>query len=172
MQNLKLDLRILKKVSQVILVLGLFLQVSNVFAVTGIGRVIFMVIQEISVAEVSPLSFASAKAGDSAQTVVPTAQESAKFQVRGEANRSVQISLPAAVELELNQNPNSEKSDSNKKEEPSKVTISDFKSLPAKIGSLDASGELIISVGATRDKLSKKQKPGKYEGSYTIDVVY
>jgi hypothetical protein len=124
------------------------------------------IIHKIQIARISDLNFGEASPGDQQKTINPGQQENsenASFRVTGEPYRSFFILLPAANSVLLKLGPGG----------PSReIQINQFQSFPANMGRLNASGESMVFVGATRDKIAANQQAGDYLGNFIVTVVY
>ena len=118
----------------------------------------------IKIADISDLNFGSAPQGDGPKTVIASTSENAtngSFKVTGNPNVTYTITLPVAP-ITMTTTGNGIKT----------ISVSSFTSYPANSGLLDATGQELVFVGATRAALNVAQKTGSYSGSYSVTVVY
>lgn len=114
------------------------------------------------------LHFESATQGDPAETVVPDGRafgDNAVFLIHGIPFHSVYIFLPQN-EVYLRQGSSSDPR--------RRIRVHSFQSLPqaGQETRLNFLGLRRIFVGATRERLQRRQASGRYEGSFVVTVVY
>lgn len=134
-------------------------------AAQGTAKAKMKVISAVAINTVSDLIFTEASPGAAAESVdadtVETAQN-ASFSITGEPNRALTITLPSDGTIKMI-NASGSGSDA-------EIAVNQFSSNNP--SALDASGEALLFVGATRDALSSTQIAGDYEGDFIVDVVY
>lgn len=124
------------------------------------------VVQKIEIRRISDLNFGEAVPGEGPKTISPGTSENAEnasFQVHGEGSRLFQIILPTSGSVTMVTGSGGQDRE---------IKIQSFDSYPQQSGLLDSTGRAIVYVGAKRDALSTTQKPGVYEGQFTVTVVY
>lgn len=137
----------------------------HAMATQGTGTAKMKVVTALSVTNISDLVFAEASPGAAAETVdadqTETAQN-ASFEIAGEPNRAVTVSLPqdGAVRMATNGGGSAD----------TEVAVNQFTSNG--LSQIDPSGTSTLFVGATRDALSSTQVAGDYEGNFIVDIVY
>ena len=140
---------------------------NSAFAASSTGRATQEVISALQLSRISDLDFGQAVQGSAERTVNPgtfDGPENASFQVTGEPGHSFMISLPGDQEVVMTIDGGST---SNRR-----IAIKTFKSNPSGASYLPSNGSKLLFVGATREALKIDQKSGRYEGSFTIAVVY
>lgn len=153
------------KVMLSVIVTAMLLGSYQAQAVLGNARATMKVVTAIAVTNVSDLVFNEAAAGAAAETIDHDTFETANnasFNVTGEPNRAITITLPAdgTVKMAVNGGGDADH----------EIAVDQFTSnTPAQI---DASGTTALYVGATRAALSATQASGDYEGNFAVDVVY
>lgn len=120
--------------------------------------------QAIQISNVSDLNFPAMEQDSPAYTIPPSGtetSENASFLITGSSNTSYSIDLPKSGNLVHNIS-------------GTKIRLSSFTSVPAEGGNglLDASGQQMLYVGATRAKLGKNQTSGSYSTSFSVTVIY
>lgn len=155
----------MSKVVQSIIFSGFILLASNAHAAQATGRALMRVIQSLSVTNVSDLIFSEASAGAASETIAPDQTETAQnasFEITGEPNRPINISLPADGTVTM--------TTAGGGTADSEIAVAQFQSnSPAQI---EATGKVNLFVGATRAALSATQVVGDYEGTFIVDVVH
>lgn len=122
----------------------------------------------IGITYVSDIDFGSKLvANDPAGTVAPGTAENAtngSFQVTGDANRAYTITLPGTATMATPGGATARY----------RIALSTFRSFPAAgaNGLLNAAGQQLLFVGATRAAIRGNQVAGPYNGTYTVTVVY
>lgn len=122
----------------------------------------------IAISSVSDLDFGSKLvANDPAGTVAPGTAENAtngSFRVTGDANRAYTITLPSSAIMYTTGGTQAR----------FRINLSTFRSFPAAgaNGRMNAAGEQLLFVGATRAAIRGNQVAGAYSGTYTVTVVY
>jgi len=116
----------------------------------------------------SQLDFGFAMVGDRAKRVLPGKYESPEngsFLVWGLPFKHYDIVLPRSADLRL----------VSRSGRPGRgldrVRVSKFESKPAEEFRLNALGLRKIYIGATREALSRKVLPGRYEGVYSLTLL-
>lgn len=120
----------------------------------------------LSIHKKSDLNFGEAPQGDPAKTVIPAQfenSENASFEVEGERGVSFSIILPSDNTIKMTVDGGGLNRE---------IAVNKFTSYPHGQVTIGLLGEEHIYVGATRNKLSSSQKPGKYVGTFTVTVVY
>jgi hypothetical protein len=144
-------------------------RLTKAIAASAQAQATAQVIRAIAISKTSDLDFGEATPGAPAQTVFPGNSENsqnASFVVVGEPNRSYSIIVPGDGEVSMVTGDG---------DGPAKhIGISGFQSYPpvGSNGTLDADGQQILFIGATRSALIPEQALGRYTGAFTVTVIY
>lgn len=136
----------------------------NAHATPATAKSKVKVINGIQINKVSDLVFSEAGVGSTAETVpadVVETPKNASFEISGEANRAIAITLPPDGTIKMTtggSGPDNE------------IAVNGFMSNNPT--TIDANGQLDLFVGATRAELTSTQALGDYEATFTVDVVY
>jgi len=140
---------------------------DQVRAASASGKATQKVVGNLTIANVSDLDFGTGSPGDPEKTVLPDVSdtaENASFLVKGEANTSYRIQLPPDNAVKLRR--------TNGQGNGQSIKVHSFQSFPSRSGMLDAQGEQMLYVGATREALKDNLPSGIYQGSFTVTVIY
>lgn len=153
-------------ISATIILLILFTGTARAISTTGIARAV--VIAAITITNTSTLAFGTGSRLNPAKTVDPGTSENSSngsFTVVGQANTSYSITLPAGT-ITMTTGSGTPAS--------RQIAVTSFQSFPAAgaNGLLDATGEQLLFVGATRAALRADQVAGNYTAAYTVTVIY
>lgn len=144
---------------------------SNVFAANTTAQALQVVEAAISITKISDLNFGIAIQGDAEKTVAAGTTdnlENASFKILGEPNKAFQFSIPANSTVKMFLGGDTSLTD------PTKIIdVEDFTSnLDGTTPTIDANGEKLLFVGATRAALLSNQTRGNYSGDFEVTVVY
>jgi Domain of unknown function (DUF4402) len=146
----------------------LFLYSSLVFSksATTTAQSFQTVLPCLTVEKESDLNFGEAPQADPAKTIPPGRSENAEnasFEVHGDSGTAFSIILPSnnSVKMIVNGGGNNQE-----------IPVNNFTSYPSNQSTVGVFGKAHIYVGATREKLTSNQKPGKYVGSFTVSIIY
>lgn len=142
---------------------------SSSFAAVGTAQALQVVETAISIQKESDLDFGTAVQGDAQKTVsagTSEDSENASFKVSGQPNKAYTIALPENDTVIMTTGAGSGIEQM--------IPVNNFHSYPAQgaNGLLDATGEEMLYVGATRDALLPNQEAGNYAANFTVTVVY
>lgn len=144
---------------------------TNVFAANTTAQALQVVEAAISITKLSDLNFGVAIQGDAEKTVAAGAidnLENASFKILGEPNKAFQLTIPANSTVKMYLGGDSSLTDPTKM-----IDVEDFTSnLDGTSPSIDANGEKLLLVGATRSALLANQTRGNYSGDFEVTVVY
>lgn len=144
---------------------------SSAFAANTTAQALQVVEAAISITKISDLNFGIAIQGDAEKTVAAGAAENlenASFKIAGEPNKAFQFTIPAnsVVKMYLG-------GDSSLVDPTKTIDVEDFTSnLDGTTPAIDANGEKLFFVGATRSALLSNQTRGNYSGDFEVTVVY
>lgn len=144
-----------------VLLLSLFIN-DKAYGASATATARQVVITALSITNTSDLDFGTAPQGDPAKTVAPSDATAASFNVAGQSNYAYTITLPSTAQMTTAGGGTADKT----------INVSTFTSNPSSSGTLDAAGNQVLKVGATRDALLATQQPGSYTGTFTVTVIY
>ena len=108
------------------------------------------------------MEFATATPGSEGATISPLDENAGEFVIQGQPNTTFQIQLPDSIQMSTGQASSAEEF----------ISVSNFDSYPQASGTLNSEGQQVLQIGATHAPIKNNQKPGNYQGSYTVTVVY
>jgi hypothetical protein len=124
------------------------------------------IVYRLELRKVSDLNFGEASPGDPAKEIkagISENAENASFEVSGEPYRAYQIILPSSNSIKMIHGGGGLNRE---------ILIKEFTSWPIRTGVLNAQGESMIYVGATRQGIFRSQIAGDYTGQFFVTVVY
>lgn len=130
---------------------------------TQMGHIRQTIESTLTITRLSDLVFPDSYPGAPAITVDPTFNENsmnASFLVSGESNKRVKVMLPSGIIQLRNINNNDS------------INVRNLRYNTTNRSVLNNNGEMKIYVGATRDRISTRIKPGEYTGTFLITVIY